>query len=66
MLDDTSLTELRNEFRMDVRPGGATLGELARVILQGAQSSGPQFGMSAHAVKDRPAEGAAERLRGEA
>lgn len=66
MLDDTSLTELRNEFRMDVRPGGATLSELARVILQGAQSSGPQFGMSAHAVKDRPAEDAAERLRGEA
>ncbi|MFC3862823.1 DUF512 domain-containing protein [Deinococcus antarcticus] len=52
MLDDVSLTELRNEFRMDVRAGGATLGELARVILDNARSSGPQFGMSAHAVKD--------------
>ena len=52
MLDDVSLSELRNEFKMDVRAGGATLGELARVILQGAQSSGHQFGMSAHAVKD--------------
>ena len=52
MLDDVSLSELRNEFRMDVRAGGATLGELARVILDGAQSSGHQFGMSAHAVKD--------------
>ena len=52
MLDDVSLDELRQEFRMDVRAGGATLGELARVILDGAQSSGHQFGMSAHAVKD--------------
>ncbi|WP_291423631.1 DUF512 domain-containing protein [Deinococcus sp.] len=56
MLDDVSLSELRQEFKMDVRSGGATLGELARVILQGAQSSGPQFGMSAHAVKDKPAD----------
>ncbi|WP_415788160.1 DUF512 domain-containing protein [Deinococcus saxicola] len=52
MLDDVSLGELRQEFRMDVRAGGATLGELARVILDGAQSSGHQWGMSAHAVKD--------------
>ncbi|MBB6017367.1 DUF512 domain-containing protein [Deinococcus radiopugnans] len=52
MLDDVSLDELRQEFRMDVRAGGATLGELARVILDGAQSSGHQWGMSAHAVKD--------------
>lgn len=52
MLDDTSLTDLRRELRMEVRAGGATLGELARVILEGAQSSGHQFGMSAHAVKD--------------
>jgi putative radical SAM enzyme (TIGR03279 family) len=54
MLDDVSLGELRQEFRMDVRAGGATLGELARVILDGAQSSGHQWGMSAHAVKDGP------------
>ena len=52
MIDDTSLDELRHELKMDVRAGGATLGELARVILDGAQSSGHQFGMSAHAVKD--------------
>lgn len=52
MLDDVSLSELRSEFKMDVRSGGATLGELARVILEGAQSSGHQWGMSAHAVKD--------------
>lgn len=52
MLDDVSLDDLRTEFQMDVRAGGATLGELARVILDGAQSSGHQWGMSAHAVKD--------------
>jgi len=52
MLDDVSLDDLRAELRMDIRSGGSTLGELTRVILQGAQSSGPQFGMSAHAVKD--------------
>lgn len=52
MIDDTSLGELRRELKMDVRAGGATLGELARVVLEGAQSSGHQFGMSAHAVKD--------------
>ena len=59
MLDDVSLSELRNEFRMDVRAGGSTLGELARVILDGAQSSGHQWGMSAHAVKDSGRGGAA-------
>ncbi|RJF72524.1 DUF512 domain-containing protein [Deinococcus cavernae] len=52
MLDDVSLGDLRNEFKMEVRAGGATLGELARVILQGAHSSGQQFGLSAHAIKD--------------
>lgn len=52
MLDDFSLTELRADLGMDVRPGGSTLGELTRVILEGAQSSGPQWGMSAHAVKE--------------
>ena len=52
MLDNMSLTELGEDLKMTVRSGGSTLGELARVILQGAASSGPQFGMSAHAVKD--------------
>ncbi len=52
MLDNVSLGELSGEFSMPVRPGGSTLGELARVILENAASSGPQFGMSAHAVKE--------------
>ena len=53
MLDNLSLSELSQEFGMPVRPGGSTLGELARVILEGAASSGPQFGVSAHAVKEQ-------------
>lgn len=52
MLDDVSLDDLRRELAMQVRAGGATLGELARVLLEGARSSGPQFGLSAHAIKD--------------
>ncbi|WP_293909938.1 DUF512 domain-containing protein [Deinococcus sp.] len=52
MIDNTSLDDLRTALKMDVRPGGSTLGELARVILEGALSSGPQFGMSVHAVKE--------------
>ena len=52
MLDNMSLSELGEDLKMTVRSGGSTLGELARVILQGTASSGPQFGMSAHAVKD--------------
>lgn len=54
MLDNMSLTELGEDLKMTVRSGGSTLGELARVILQDAASSGPQFGMSAHAIKDGP------------
>ncbi len=52
MIDNTSLTELSQTLKMAVKPGGSTLGELARVILDDAQSSGPQFGMSAHAAKE--------------
>ena len=55
MLDDVSLTDLRQQLKMDVRSGGKNLGELARVILENAQSSLPQFGMSAHAIKERRA-----------
>ncbi len=55
MLDDISLTNLREKLKMDVRSGGKNLGELARVILENAQSSLPQFGYSAHAVKERRA-----------
>jgi putative radical SAM enzyme (TIGR03279 family) len=55
MLDDVSLTDLRQQLKMDVRSGGKNLAELARVILENAQSSLPQFGMSAHAQKERRA-----------
>ena len=53
MLDDVSLGELRGELNMDVRAGGATLGELARVLLQDERGGALQFGLSAHAVKER-------------
>ncbi len=53
MLDDVSLTELSRELRMDVRAGGATLGELARVILGDTVGVNLQFGYSAHAVKEQ-------------
>lgn len=52
MLDDVSLSELSRELRMEVRSGGSTLAELTRVILEGVTASGPQFGYSAHAVKE--------------
>ncbi|PYE55725.1 putative radical SAM enzyme (TIGR03279 family) [Deinococcus yavapaiensis KR-236] len=52
MLDDVSLTELSGELRMNVKAGGSTLGELARVILGDALGGNLQFGMSAHAVKE--------------
>ena len=57
MLDNLSLSELSQELKMPVRAGGSTLGELARVILENAASSGPSFGMSAHAVKDKGLQG---------
>jgi putative radical SAM enzyme (TIGR03279 family) len=54
MLDEVTLTELRDRLKMDVRSGGRSLAELAQVILQNATSNGlPQFGASAHGVKDR-------------
>ncbi|WP_225429927.1 DUF512 domain-containing protein [Deinococcus detaillensis] len=52
MIDNTSLSELAHTLGMPVKSGGSTLGELARVILGDVVSSGPQFGMSAHAVKE--------------
>jgi putative radical SAM enzyme (TIGR03279 family) len=55
MIDDVSLSDLRTALKMDVRAGGKNLGELTRVILENAQSALPQFGMSAHAVKERRA-----------
>lgn len=53
MLDDVSLTELRQELRMDVRAGGSTLGELARALLGEDIRSEVQFGFSTHAVKEQ-------------
>jgi putative radical SAM enzyme (TIGR03279 family) len=55
MLDDVSLSDLRQNLKMDVRSGGKNLSELTRVILENAQSSLPQFGYSAHAQKERRA-----------
>ena len=53
MLDDVSLSELRQELRMDVRPGGSTLGELARLLLGDDVRGELQFGYSTHAVKEQ-------------
>jgi putative radical SAM enzyme (TIGR03279 family) len=54
MLDEITLSELRANLKMDVRAGGKTLAELARLILDKINlSSGPQFGMSAHAMKEQ-------------
>jgi putative radical SAM enzyme (TIGR03279 family) len=54
MLDEVTLSELRERLKMDVRSGGKNLGELMRVILENAElNSVPQFGSSAHSVKDR-------------
>jgi NifB/MoaA-like Fe-S oxidoreductase len=54
LLDEVTLSDLRERLKMDVRSGGKNLGELMRVILENAQLNGlPQFGSSAHSVKDR-------------
>ena len=55
MLDEVTLSELRAHLKMDVRSGGKSLAELVRVILSNASSSLPQFGMSAHAIKEHRA-----------
>ena len=70
MLDEITLTDLRERLNMDVRAGGKNLGELVAAILERAnQDLGlehrslerqhemnrlklPQFGQSAHAIKD--------------
>ena len=55
MLDEISLSDLRLQLKMDVRSGGKNLSELIAVILESAtvSSNMPQFGMSAHSIKDR-------------
>jgi NifB/MoaA-like Fe-S oxidoreductase len=64
MLDEITLSDLRERLNMDVQAGGKNLGELARAILDHATLSGdglqhaanrinlPQFGKSAHALKE--------------
>lgn len=53
MLDEVTLPELRARLRMDVRAGGTTLAALARTVLEAGNGAAlPQFGMSAHAVKE--------------
>lgn len=53
MLDELTLPELRANLRMDVRAGGTTLAALARTILEASAGGAlPQFGMSAHALKE--------------
>jgi NifB/MoaA-like Fe-S oxidoreductase len=64
MLDEITLTDLRERLKMDVQAGGKNLGELAQAILEhanlefGKHESNrlrlPQFGQSAHAVKENP------------
>lgn len=54
MLDEISLSDLRLQLKMDVRVGGKNLAELIAVILESATvGSVPQFGLSAHSIKDR-------------
>jgi putative radical SAM enzyme (TIGR03279 family) len=66
MLDEITLTDLRERLKMDVQAGGKNLGELAQAILEHANEHAnlapeqhesnrlrlPQFGQSAHAVKE--------------
>jgi hypothetical protein len=72
MLDEITLTDLRERLKMDVQAGGKNLGELVCAILDRAildhtnlehtnlehrqhesnRLSLPQFGQSAHAVKE--------------
>ena len=60
MLDEITLSELRERLKMDVQSGGKNLGELARAILectnfehqQSNRLNLPQFGRSAHALKE--------------
>ena len=54
MLDEISLSDLRLQLKMDVRVGGKSLSELISVILESAAvNTVPQFGISAHSIKDR-------------
>jgi putative radical SAM enzyme (TIGR03279 family) len=54
MLDEITLSELRAQLKMDVRAGGKTLAELAQIIVNNVHfDAAPQFGSSAHSLKDR-------------
>jgi putative radical SAM enzyme (TIGR03279 family) len=54
LLDDRTLTDLRQELRMRIEVGGKNLAELVATILAGAPAAEvqPQFGFSTHAVKE--------------
>ena len=66
MLDEITLSDLRERLKMDEQSGGKNLGELARAILDhtnlepskhgsnriSARISVPQFGQSTHAIKE--------------
>lgn len=53
LLDDRTLTDLRQELQMEVEVGGTTLAELVDTILSGVSDQHlPQFGFSTHAIKE--------------
>jgi putative radical SAM enzyme (TIGR03279 family) len=60
MLDEITLSDLRERLKMEVQSGGKNLGELARAILDHTNLEHqhttnrllPQFGLSAHALKE--------------
>lgn len=56
LLDEKTLTDLRQELAMEVQVGGTNLAELTRTIITDSnhhQHYNPQFGFSTHAVKDK-------------
>ncbi len=53
MLDDLTVDDVAVALGMPVVPGGSSLGQLARTLLQGeAADVAPSFGFSTHAVKE--------------
>jgi putative radical SAM enzyme (TIGR03279 family) len=53
MLDDRTLTDLREELNMDVVIGGTDVAQLHAAILDGNRSDHlPSFGFSTHAIKE--------------
>ena len=53
MLDDRTLTDLRDELKMDVAIGGTDIAQLHGAILDGDTAAHlPSFGFSTHAIKE--------------